>query len=125
MRWLLKLYPPAWRERYEEEMAALLEESRSGRRSIIDLLRGAADAWIIGPRGPLGGLEIWLAIVAYGVASVVVIVGRRWLPVAGADWDTVFQILYWLFFIVFVDWVGHQPAAQCDLGGLRSRLRRR
>jgi len=28
MRWLLRLYPRAWRERYEEEMLAVLEEHK-------------------------------------------------------------------------------------------------
>ena len=41
---LLRLYPPAWRARYEEEMLALLEEHRLSLRSRIDLLRGALDA---------------------------------------------------------------------------------
>jgi hypothetical protein len=41
---LLRLYPPAWRARYEEEMLALLEQHRPSMRSRIDLLRGALDA---------------------------------------------------------------------------------
>jgi hypothetical protein len=41
---LLRLYPRAWRERYEEEMLALLEDARLGWRGRADLLRGAIDA---------------------------------------------------------------------------------
>lgn len=41
---LLRLYPPAWRARYGEEMLALLEQHRISMRSRIDLLRGALDA---------------------------------------------------------------------------------
>ena len=123
MKWLLKLYPPAWRRRYEAEMAALLEDQRAGRRSVIDLVRGATDAWILGPRGPLGGAQVWIAVVAYGIASVVVMIGRRMLGLVDGDWDTVFQILYWSLFIVFINWLGHQPAARCELPRLFGRRR--
>lgn len=43
---LLRLYPPAWRERYLDEMAALLAERPAGIRDRIDLVRGALDAWL-------------------------------------------------------------------------------
>lgn len=122
MRWLLKLYPPAWRRRYEEEMAALLEEQRAGTRGVVDLIRGAADAWKIGPRGPLGGLEIWLAALAYALASVAVTLARRVLGDAG-PWDTIFEIAFWLLFIVFTTWTATQPGMRCSLGGT-TRARR-
>jgi len=41
---LLKLYPRAWRERYETEMVALLEEHTVTLFTLIDLLFGALDA---------------------------------------------------------------------------------
>jgi hypothetical protein len=41
---LLRLYPRAWRARYEEEVLALLDQHRLSMRSRIDLLRGALDA---------------------------------------------------------------------------------
>ncbi len=44
MRWLLRLYPAAWRERYEEEFCALLDECPSNLSVIVDLLLGALDA---------------------------------------------------------------------------------
>jgi hypothetical protein len=44
MRWLLNLYPLAWRNRYEEEILAVLEEHKVTPRTIIDLLIGALDA---------------------------------------------------------------------------------
>lgn len=60
---LLRLYPAAWRDAFAEEMAAVLEESSSDRRShgwaaycifliteLSGLLRGAATAWGIGFR---------------------------------------------------------------------------
>jgi hypothetical protein len=45
--WLLRLaalYPRRWRDRYGEELAALLEEQRATPALIVDLLRGALDA---------------------------------------------------------------------------------
>lgn len=41
---LLRCYPLAWRERYETEMTAVLEEHRAGLATWFDLLRGAFDA---------------------------------------------------------------------------------
>ena len=43
---LLRLYPRAWRERYEDEMLALLEIAAIGWRGRVDLVRGALDARI-------------------------------------------------------------------------------
>ena len=42
--WVLHLYPPAWRERYEAEMVALLEQHDSTFWTVLDLLEGALDA---------------------------------------------------------------------------------
>jgi hypothetical protein len=120
MKWLLKLYPPAWRARYEAEMAALLDEQRAGRRGVIDLVRGAADAWIIGPRGPLGGLHVWMAALAYAGASIGIAVAQRVLGDA-APWDTLFQIVFWLLFIIFTTWLAGQPGMRCSLRGTRAR----
>ncbi len=124
MRFLLKLYPPAWRRRYEAELAALLEEQRIGSRGALDLIRGAADAWIIGPRGPLGGLTVWLATLVFAVATIVTSLVHRSVGTFGEPNETLFQVLYWILFIVFIWWIGDQPAARCDLSRLTSRLRR-
>jgi hypothetical protein len=43
---LLRLYPPAWRERYLDEITALLAERPASSRDRVDLLRGALDAWL-------------------------------------------------------------------------------
>lgn len=40
----LRLFPQAWRERYESEMRALLAEQRIGPRALADLLGAAVDA---------------------------------------------------------------------------------
>jgi DNA-binding PadR family transcriptional regulator len=42
--WILHLYPPAWRERYEGEMVALLEQHTITLWTVVDLLVGALDA---------------------------------------------------------------------------------
>lgn len=44
MRWWLRLYPPAWRERYGDEFLAIIEETGLSTREAIDLLRAALDA---------------------------------------------------------------------------------
>jgi hypothetical protein len=46
MKWMLRLYPGWWRDRYGTEMAALLDDlpHRSRAAMILDLLRGALDA---------------------------------------------------------------------------------
>jgi hypothetical protein len=70
---LLRLYPPAWRRRYEDEVRLVLDEAPIGGRGRLDLVRGALDAWIH-PERPsalpgvlavLGGL-LW-AVVALGI----------------------------------------------------------
>lgn len=41
---LLRLYPPSWRERYQEEVEALLDQHTVTLATILDLLWGALDA---------------------------------------------------------------------------------
>lgn len=41
MKWILELYPLAWRRRYREEMLALLEQHHVTWRTVVDLLLGA------------------------------------------------------------------------------------
>jgi hypothetical protein len=52
VKWLLWLYPASWRRRYRPEMEALLEESPATPRGLLDLLRGALDAWLHPLRRP-------------------------------------------------------------------------
>lgn len=53
MNALLRLYPRAWRDRYGDEMSALLEDRRPGPFDWLDLFVGAADAHL--NRRGLGG----------------------------------------------------------------------
>jgi hypothetical protein len=46
---LLRLYPAAWRDRYEPEMLAMLEQLHLGMRGRFDLARGAIDAQLHAP----------------------------------------------------------------------------
>ncbi|MGH2561298.1 MAG: Clp protease N-terminal domain-containing protein [Thermomicrobiales bacterium] len=45
-RSLLALYPAWWRQRYEEEARAILEEAPLTVRGALDIVRGAIDAWL-------------------------------------------------------------------------------
>ena len=42
--WILRLYPPTWRERYETEKVALLEQHEITFWTVVDLFIGALDA---------------------------------------------------------------------------------
>ena len=44
MRWLVRLYPQRWRNRYGQELEAMLEQSRPSLRIVVDLVAGALDA---------------------------------------------------------------------------------
>lgn len=46
MKWLLRLYPPAWQRRYRTEVAHHLECEAAGIRTALDLAAGAVDAWL-------------------------------------------------------------------------------
>jgi len=50
-RWLVRLYPAAWRERYGEEFLALLADRSLSPSLLIDVLAGALDARIA-PQSP-------------------------------------------------------------------------
>ncbi|GMV23469.1 MAG: hypothetical protein AMXMBFR57_34180 [Acidimicrobiia bacterium] len=44
-RWLLRMYPHAWRERYGEEFSALLEQSPTSWRTFADVVIAAGAEW--------------------------------------------------------------------------------
>jgi hypothetical protein len=45
--WLTRLYPLAWRIRYEEEFTALLEQCLNSPLDVLDILLGAVDAHLL------------------------------------------------------------------------------
>ncbi|MFC4005738.1 hypothetical protein ACFOY2_00790 [Nonomuraea purpurea] len=51
----LSLYPKAWRQRYAEEVDDLLASRPVRMRTVVDLVRGAADAWLHLRRVPGSG----------------------------------------------------------------------
>jgi hypothetical protein len=66
---LLGLYPPAWRERYADEVGAVLETRPLRWSDRLDLLAGALDAWLhparrslVPPIAALLGGGIWTVI---------------------------------------------------------------
>lgn len=46
MTWLVRLYPPGWRRRYGLELEELLASEPASFRTTIDVVAGAADAWL-------------------------------------------------------------------------------
>ncbi len=125
MKWLVRLYPPAWRERYEDEFLAVLEERRITPSVVLDICRGAVDAWLRGPRSALGLVGIGLALAAYALTSWVLAATRRaWVGPADGPLETVYQSLYWFVSILFMTWLASRPSLRCDLTGLIARLRR-
>ena len=82
MRWLVRLYPAGWRERYGEEFEALLADLPATPALVYDVLRGAVDAWSGGSMerrtGVLG--DRTTAVVSAGaLAAPVVFVIAVWL----------------------------------------------
>jgi hypothetical protein len=125
VRWLVRLYPPAWRRRYESEFLAILESRGVGPSLSLDIARGAFDAWIRGPRGDLGFFGIALALVLYGGASWLLAIARRlWVDPLGDPLETLYQAVYWFASILFMTWLAARPNMRCDLSGFIARLRR-
>jgi hypothetical protein len=71
-RGLLRLYPRWWRDRYGEEMAALLDARPPRMRARVDLVRGAFDARLRGSEsGKASGPTVAAALIAGGAWTVV------------------------------------------------------
>jgi hypothetical protein len=88
MELTVKLYPVAWRKRYEVEFAALLEDVRPGWRTAFDVLRGAmlmqlrtVGFWRIvclaGLSGFLIGFGMWVASPKQYVSQAVINIEAR------------------------------------------------
>lgn len=77
---LLRCYPPAWRERYEPEMTAILEQHQVSAATWFDLLRGAVEARLdpafTGRLGPMmarlrrSEIVVFCSFVAFFIAGV-------------------------------------------------------
>jgi hypothetical protein len=54
VRWLLRAYPSAWRERYGQELEDLLHAGPGGPRAVLDVLRSALrERWSPPPQADL------------------------------------------------------------------------
>jgi hypothetical protein len=89
MKVLLRLYPAAWRERYEDEVAQLLDDSSAGLADALGLLRGAFQAHRHPARSglPAGGIRRWVTRQHIAGAAAVV-GGALWLGTYTAPWHT-------------------------------------
>jgi hypothetical protein len=65
MRWLVRFYPQKWRERYEQEFVALLEQVPHGPRMTVDVVIGGLLARLAPPPAeppvtlePAGGTDL-------------------------------------------------------------------
>ena len=83
MRWLARelagLYPRAWRERYEEEFLALLEQKTVSLSDLLDVALGVLDAWLK-PQMTSEGVTIVIARMRTSVLAVL----WAWVGVAVA-----------------------------------------
>lgn len=70
---VLRLYPKAWRERYGEEVGDLIAARPIRLRTVVDLMRGAADAWLNHRRIPQAGAAEIPVTAALTVAGVVLL----------------------------------------------------
>jgi hypothetical protein len=88
-RAIVRLHPPAWRERYEDEVCALLAQATVRWRDVIDLARGlvverARSVIEPGDRPALAAAVYWLLLVALRylpgvVAAGVTLAAGLWL----------------------------------------------
>jgi hypothetical protein len=138
------LYPRAWRERYGEELEAILDESAVGLRLRLDLLRGAIDAHLHPPApSPLpvvaaltasafavahafalsvqpvqtewpGYLEDALPLIILSVVALIPVVIGLWLKLGDAD-GSVGRVGVILAVVGHVAWLGALLAAATRL----------
>jgi hypothetical protein len=85
-RFLIRLYPATWRERYGEEFEALLEDTSSGWPTIFDLLKGAIKMQLSLPTFPKLALMLSIAGILAGLA-ISFIVTPRYISRAGMAFE--------------------------------------
>lgn len=95
-RTLLRLYPRAWRERYGDEVLALIEQSGGGWRCTANLIIGAAREWArtaiapaaIGAMGRLALVCAWELLLASLVAPIAA-VAMSFIPYSPIHWSLI------------------------------------
>ena len=87
--WLVRRYPDWWRERYGDEVLALLEDRPAGRRDRLDLAHGALDAHLRGDgrRSPVLVASALVAGAAWTIAGTAAL-GQPALDWPGYALDT-------------------------------------
>jgi hypothetical protein len=85
-RFLIRLYPATWRERYGEEFETLLEDSASGWPAIFDLLKEAIRMQLSAPAFPKLALMLSAAGLAVGLA-ISFMVTPRYISEAGMAFE--------------------------------------
>lgn len=83
LAWMVRLYPRWWRDRYGDEMSAMLETTRASPAIVAGLVRGALDARLLGDDAPPRGAP--LAMVLAGGAWTVAGAATAVAP-APPDW---------------------------------------
>jgi len=84
VKWLIRLYPKAWRERYQDEFEVVVGEGNLRFRDVFDIIGGVMDAHIAGvkvmlarrksrmnTKKLLGGVVLGAGVVAGAVAGLV------------------------------------------------------
>ncbi len=106
--WVLRLYPPAWRERYEAEMSALLEQHAFTSWTVLDLFIGAVDARLDPYYRGLRHPHPWEQL------------QRSWKVIGSAS--TAFGFAMFLWFLHTAD-LGIPPDVHCSLSNKTCPLR--
>lgn len=104
-RWIVDRYPRGWRERYGDEVRALLDDGRVSWADVVDLLRGCLSEWKVAAADPehhprvfqfVTGLEvlfgklILLLSLVLPAAAIAVYLNRRvgpapeWVAISGS-----------------------------------------
>jgi hypothetical protein len=84
-RLLMRLYPAAWRERYGEELEALVEDSRPGWRGLADIARGAVAMRLETPPS-LARAGFWFGLIGLVLAvPVSVMIPAQYRSVAALE----------------------------------------
>lgn len=120
---LIRLYPRAWRDRYEAEVLDLLAQRRPSIRDGLDLAHGAADAHL----HPQGGLPIpwtWrlpgLLSVSAGLCLALAVIGISFG--SGPDWgagESLFGAALMLMLVSLPgDYLGEQRRCLAVAGGV-------
>lgn len=82
-RLLVRLYPRQWRERYAEEMLALIEDSQPTLHTVADVIAGLFRAWVMFVFPPVPGGRLQMALVGLRTLAVFFATGAA---VAGLGW---------------------------------------